>query len=363
MFSHLDKHNQPAMVDIGGKPVSHREALAQAVVRLPPEITALFRDGDLHGKKGPVFQTAILAGIMAAKKTSDLIPLCHPLPLTDCKITIELNPEREAVIRCRVATDHKTGVEMEALTGVSVAALTLYDMCKAVSQNMVIGEIRLLEKTGGKSDLRHGSHVISDRRLENPKPPLYGLVLGGGRSTRMRQDKASLTYHGKPQTEHCLELLAPLCERAFLSCRTDQAQQPGFLGLPQIHDAFLDIGPMGGILSALKAYPEAAFLVIACDLPLLDAPTLTALVNARDPARMATTFKGAQKDLPEPLCAIYEPSAYPRLLQFLGEGVECPRKVLLNSNAAIFPAPNPGSLVNANDPEAYQEALRALGTP
>jgi cyclic pyranopterin phosphate synthase len=154
IFTHLDKENQPAMVDVGDKSSTRREAIAQAVVKLPQSISSQFRDGDIHAKKGPVFQTAIIAGIMACKKTSELIPLCHPLPLDDCKIRIHLNDELDAVITCRVLCHHKTGVEMEALTGATVAALTLYDMCKAISHKMVIGDIRLLEKTGGKSDFR-----------------------------------------------------------------------------------------------------------------------------------------------------------------------------------------------------------------
>lgn len=153
MFTHLDRNNQPAMVDVGGKSVTRREAAAQAIVRLPSEVLAQFKDGDILGKKGPVFQTAVIAGIMAAKKTSELIPLCHPLPLDDCRIAIRLEGA-EARIECRVVCHHKTGVEMEALTGASIAALTLYDMCKALSHHIVIGEIRLIEKSGGKSDFR-----------------------------------------------------------------------------------------------------------------------------------------------------------------------------------------------------------------
>jgi cyclic pyranopterin phosphate synthase len=153
-LSHLDKNNQPSMVDVGGKAVTRREALAQAVVRLPKEVTSLFRDGEITSKKGPVFQTAIIAGTMACKKTADLIPFCHPLPLENCHIDIRLAENGEAVIQCRVSCHHKTGVEMEALTGASVAALALYDMCKSVSHHIVIGEVKLLEKTGGKSDHR-----------------------------------------------------------------------------------------------------------------------------------------------------------------------------------------------------------------
>lgn len=143
------------MVDVGGKRVSRRTAHAVAVVSLPGRLGVRLAEGDIATKKGPVFQTAILAGIMAAKKTSELIPLCHPLPLEDCQVEIELAPGgREATIHCRVRTHARTGVEMEALTGASVAALTLYDMAKAISHGIVIREVRLLEKTGGRSHYR-----------------------------------------------------------------------------------------------------------------------------------------------------------------------------------------------------------------
>lgn len=155
MFSHLDAQNRPAMVNVGEKAVTRRTAHAVAVVTLPAELAALLRDGDIATKKGPIFHTAILAGVMGAKKTSELIPLCHPLPLEDCQIEIVPEPARgEIAIHCRVQTSAKTGVEMEALTGATTAALTFYDMAKAVTHGIVIKEVRLLEKTGGKSDYR-----------------------------------------------------------------------------------------------------------------------------------------------------------------------------------------------------------------
>lgn len=141
------------MVNVGEKPVTRRTAHAVARVSLPAELAALLRDGDIATKKGAVFQTAILAGVMGAKKTSELIPLCHPLPLDDCQIDITTaDGGREVTIHCRAQTHARTGVEMEALTGATVAALTLYDMGKAVSHGIVIREIKLLEKTGGKND-------------------------------------------------------------------------------------------------------------------------------------------------------------------------------------------------------------------
>ncbi len=155
MLSHVNPQGQPTMVNVGDKAVTKRTAHAVAVVVLPAELAALLRDGDIATKKGPVFQTAILAGVMGAKQTSSLIPLCHPLVLDDCKIEIETAADgREVTIHCRVQSQGKTGVEMEALTGASVAALTLYDMGKAVSHGIIIKETRLVEKTGGKSDYR-----------------------------------------------------------------------------------------------------------------------------------------------------------------------------------------------------------------
>ena len=155
MFSHLDAQNRPAMVNVGDKPVTKRLAHAVAIVTLPEALAALLRDGEIATKKGPIFQTAILAGVMGAKQTSALIPLCHPLALDDCQLEIKPDVARgEIAIHCRVQTHAKTGVEMEAMTGATVAALTFYDMAKAVTHGIVIKEVRLLEKTGGKSDYR-----------------------------------------------------------------------------------------------------------------------------------------------------------------------------------------------------------------
>ncbi len=157
MLSHLDEKNRPQMVDVGGKAITRRTAHAVSVVELPPALAKLLEGHEIVGKKGPIFQTASLAGVMAAKRTSDLIPLCHPLPMEDC--VIELHPRApeadgslKVEVHCRVAVTAKTGVEMEALTGATVAALTLYDMGKAVSHDIVIRETRLIAKTGGKSD-------------------------------------------------------------------------------------------------------------------------------------------------------------------------------------------------------------------
>jgi cyclic pyranopterin phosphate synthase len=142
------------MVDVSEKPVSRRSATARSIVSLPGEVMEHLADGDLRTKKGPVFQTAIVAGIMAAKKTGELIPLCHPLGLDNCDIKISVNDQSEVVIDCTATITAKTGVEMEALVGASMAALTIYDMCKAMSHDIVIKETKLMAKTGGKRDFK-----------------------------------------------------------------------------------------------------------------------------------------------------------------------------------------------------------------
>lgn len=151
-FTHLDTADNPSMVDVGDKQITKRTATARSIVVLGDTIMELLDGEEIQTKKGPVFQTAIIAGIMAAKKTSELIPLCHPLALDNCKVDISINDKREVVIDCTAKITSKTGVEMEALTGASIAALTIYDMCKAFSHDIVIKETKLIEKTGGKRD-------------------------------------------------------------------------------------------------------------------------------------------------------------------------------------------------------------------
>jgi cyclic pyranopterin monophosphate synthase len=153
-FTHIDEQGKIKMVDVGEKKITHRVAKARSIVHLPDEVLAKMSDGDIQTKKGSVFQTAIIAGILAANKTGELIPLCHPLGLENCDITIQLNEQNELIIDCTTSITAKTGVEMEALTGASVAALTVYDMCKALSHDIVIKEIKLMEKIGGKNDFK-----------------------------------------------------------------------------------------------------------------------------------------------------------------------------------------------------------------
>jgi cyclic pyranopterin monophosphate synthase len=153
-LTHIDISGNPSMVDVSEKTASKRVAKARSIVVLGSAIMDLLQNDEISTKKGPVFQTAIIAGVMAAKRTGELIPLCHPLGLENCQVAISVNQQNEVVIDCTASVTSKTGVEMEALVGASMAALTIYDMCKAMSHDIVIKETRLIEKTGGKKDFK-----------------------------------------------------------------------------------------------------------------------------------------------------------------------------------------------------------------
>ncbi|MCC2545556.1 NTP transferase domain-containing protein [Hymenobacter sp. BT175] len=192
-------------------------------------------------------------------------------------------------------------------------------------------------------------------------PPLRGLVLAGGQSQRMQTDKGRLRYHGAEQREHAAALLARVCTDVHVSCRPDQvADLPaGLLPLP---DRFLGLGPVGGILSALQTDPDAAWLVVACDLPFLSAATLQHLVAHRNGSKVATAFQSPDNGFPEPLITIWEPQSYGVLLRFLALGYSCPRKALINSDIELLPAPDPRELRNINTPEEAAQARQELGS-
>ncbi|MEO7063812.1 MAG: cyclic pyranopterin monophosphate synthase MoaC [Dokdonella sp.] len=158
-LTHIDADGRPRMVDVGAKPATRREAVAEVTVRFPLDVAQALRAQDLRSAKGPIIDTAIIAGTMAVKRTHELIPFCHPLSIENCRIEAEFTSVTELTIRCTVAIRHKTGVEMEALTGASIAALTVYDMCKALSHEIVIDGLRVVEKSGGKRLVKQGKVV------------------------------------------------------------------------------------------------------------------------------------------------------------------------------------------------------------
>lgn len=191
-------------------------------------------------------------------------------------------------------------------------------------------------------------------------PALLGLVLAGGASTRMRRDKATLAYHGRTQLEWACGLLSSVCAATFVSVRPDHRDEPVRARFPQIVDRPPGAGPLAGIVAALQEHPESAWLVLACDLPFLTDATLRHLIDRRDPQRVATAYRSAHDGLPEPLCAIWEPSAREGALAQLASGKSCPRKFLLNANVRLLDLPDTRALDNVNTAAEFDEATKNL---
>ena len=189
--------------------------------------------------------------------------------------------------------------------------------------------------------------------------PIYGLVLAGGKSQRMGKDKGLIDYHGQPQREYLYHLLDGFCEQTFLSCRPDQMDNMP-AGHQLLPDSFLGLGPYGAILSAFREQPEVSWLVVACDLPLVNAVSLKELIDSRNPSRAATAFHNPETNFPEPLITLWEPRAYPVLLQFLAQGYSCPRKVLINSDVEVIKPQHSEVLHNVNTPEEMEKVIEQL---
>ncbi len=189
------------------------------------------------------------------------------------------------------------------------------------------------------------------------KPKLKGLVLAGGKSSRMGKDKGAIEYHGSPQREHMASLLKSSCEETYISMAPGSSCESSY---PVLEDSFVGLGPFGGILSAFKKDPNAAWLVVACDQPLLDEAHLEKLIAERDQTKLATCFHNPETKFPEPLITIWEPRAYPILLQFLGQGYTCPRKVLINAQVKEIRLEENDFMMNVNTPEEYKGALKKL---
>jgi molybdopterin-guanine dinucleotide biosynthesis protein A len=192
---------------------------------------------------------------------------------------------------------------------------------------------------------------------------VYGLVLAGGRSARMHADKATLSYRGAAQLTQAMRLVTALVARAFVSVRADQVDEPLRAGFAQIVDREVNMGPIAGIMAAQAQYPQVAWLVVACDLPFLDAATLEHLLAARDPARAATAYLSSHDGLPEPLCTLYEPASAQMLAAYLHEGRQCPRKFLIKGDVQLIAAADAHALDNINTRAEYDAAIAALARP
>ncbi len=196
-------------------------------------------------------------------------------------------------------------------------------------------------------------------QMQAAKPEINGLILAGGKSERMGFDKGVVNWHGKEQRYYMADLLKPFCKEVFISCRKDQQKEIDEPYL-NIADTFTDLGPYGAILSAFREKPDSAWLVVACDLPLIDESTLQYLIDNRNPSSVATAYQSPNNEFPEPLITIWEPKSYPLLLSFLAQGYSCPRKVLINSDVTLLNSLNPDELTNVNTPDELEKIKRSL---
>lgn len=342
MLTHIDKQNNPTMVDVTQKSHSIRMAKASSQIQLPLEMKEFFIGTELVLKKGPVFQTAIIAGTMAVKKTHEIIPFCHQIPVESCKFNITVDDNLLVSITCKVKTTFKTGVEMEALHGVTTAALVIYDMCKAVSHNMVMKETKLVQKTGGK-------HTILDR-------PTYGLVLTGGKSERMGEAKALINYHGKAQAAFIHDILNKFCDEVYLSARPDQWKGTELASYKTVNDKFENAGPLGGILSAFAFKADVNWIIVACDLVHFNEKTVENLLSNYNEAAMATCYKNREGGFPEALCGLYTPAAAAVFLDAFKSDVRCPVKVLKNTKTELIDQQAGIDLANINTQDEKKHA-------
>ncbi|HEY4194447.1 MAG TPA: NTP transferase domain-containing protein [Mucilaginibacter sp.] len=198
-----------------------------------------------------------------------------------------------------------------------------------------------------------------ESKMQQAKPVLNGLVLAGGKSVRMGYDKGTVKWFGKEQRYHVADMLRPLCRDVFISCRAEQKSQI-ISGYPVLEDTFTGLGPFGAILSAFREQPDKAWLVVACDLPLLETDTFKFLIRQRKISAIATAFNSPDNEFPEPLITIWEPKSYPVLLSFLAQGYSCPRKVLINSDVNLIQAPDTTALTNVNTPDDLEKVKRTI---
>jgi molybdopterin-guanine dinucleotide biosynthesis protein A len=212
-----------------------------------------------------------------------------------------------------------------------------------------------------RADDRENIIAFFDEVLKQGKPVLNGLVLAGGKSTRMGFDKGAAAWHGKQQRYYMADMLKSFCKEVYISGRPGQRQEID-KAYPVIEDTFTGLGPFGAILSAFREQPDAAWLVIACDLPLMDEATLRNLVAWRNISSVATAYHSPVTDFPEPLIAVWEPKSYPVLLSFLAEGNSCPRKVLINSDITLLNAPDFATLTNVNTPDELKKIRSMIHT-
>ncbi len=376
-MTNYEKHaklTRPALGQFGrtelallGTPCGHRKQLAYTLARaLTGGITVAYVDADHKGEDTVETIPALSAGALAVftdKITFTRLDTTRPLnefqrrPLFADYDLVLVNGNHFTAQAQIVVVDPAKSLEkkLDRLTNVQLVLIKDTETIPDFLREKLPAGVPVLpfDQTDRIADFVRAF-------VDECRPPLLGLVLTGGQSTRMGQDKATLDYHGLPQRDWITNLMKPYCEDVFWSVNARQAIEVNGLVNPFIADSFLGLGPMGGILSAFRQQPDAAWLVVACDLPLLTSETLDALVNGRNPSTMATAFLDSDAQFPEPLLSIWEPRAYPVLLQFLAMGYSCPRKALINGNITLLQAPDVQALTNANDPETKETVKKLI---
>ena len=372
----LPKHDNISRPQIGtfhrhelavlGAPCSQIEKLAQALAQALPELKIIYADADHRTDEAdsPAVMRAGGYGTFSDKISFTRLNFSGQLP--DFQKKIMLNHADWVLVNGNhfEATAQIAVIDPAKPLEKKLSKLSNVQLLLKVSDDLTTPDYLQDHLQGREISILsfHDVQSIADwvrGYLVRHRAPLFGLVLTGGKSKRMGTDKAHMVYHSKPQQLHTADLLAPYCERVFISCRSEQvATLPqGYEALP---DTFTDLGPLSGILSAFRQYPNSAWLVLACDLPLMQPVTLEQLINGRRPYKIATTFQSPYDSFPEPLVTIWEPKAYPILLQFLSLGYQCPRKVLINNDIALLQPTFPEQLTNANTPEEATAILQKL---
>lgn len=333
------------------------ERFVGRVRKLLPDFNVVFADADHHEDQsfsGTHWQVKSNSVQFSSSQMNSLFDRRHLLNDADLVIVngnhfsanhqiIICNPEKENSLKKRV----------EQLTNVQ-AVFTLGNegipkyVRELIPDNNSVSKFQLDDDNGLVDWLN---------KLYLKPAPVKGLILTGGRSIRMGTDKALMNYHGEPQFKHVSDLMVQLGVEPYISCRDDQRGFYEDHGCKTITDRISGLGPMGGMISAFMQNPDHAWLVLACDLPLLDIHVLQFLMARRKHQAMATSFQSPHDKFPEPLIALWEPKSYARLLQFIAQGTSCPRKVLINSNTEIIAYSEPDKLTNVNTRDDLEDVF------
>lgn len=258
---------------------------------------------------------------------------------------VVIDPKKEKSLEKKL--DRLTNVELILMTG---EEQSIYPFLKNHLKDWAHIPVLHFSKTQEIANF-----IAENVLLQTPK--LNGLVLAGGKSVRMGEDKGAIDYHGKPQREYMADLLNEFCEETFVSVRENQGVISNY---ELLEDTFTGLGPFGAIASAMRKNPNTAWLVVACDLPLLDEKTLQFLVENRNPSKVATAIYNPETDFPEPLITIWEPRSYQVMLNYLTQGYSCPRKILINAEIELLKIEDVKVLLNVNDKEGYEEVKAGL---